>query len=63
MKAITPSFKDEKTGATLDDESKIKWQVALSAGERNVSCRSVLLSSVPAGQLLSAVFDCYGSGS
>lgn len=54
VKAITPSFKDEKTGATLDDESKIKWQAALSAGEKHELPLSFIVEC-PAGQRLSGL--------
>ncbi|WP_319523285.1 mucoidy inhibitor MuiA family protein [uncultured Desulfosarcina sp.] len=54
VKTITPSFKDEKTGATLDDESKIKWQIALSAGEKRELPFSFVVE-YPAGQLLSGL--------
>jgi len=54
VKAITPSFKDEKTGATLDDESKIKWQVALPPGEKRELPLSFIVES-PAGQWLSGL--------
>jgi hypothetical protein len=54
VKAITPSFKDEKTGATLDDESKIKWQIKLSPGEKRELPLSFIVEC-PAGQRLSGL--------
>jgi uncharacterized protein (TIGR02231 family) len=54
VKAISPSFKQEDAGITLDDESKIKWQVMLADGEKR-ELPLCFIVEYPAGSQLSGL--------
>lgn len=54
VKAIEPSFKDEHSGITLDDESKIHWHMTLPKGEKQELPLSFVVE-YPAGSQLSGL--------
>lgn len=54
VKSISPAFKGEDAGITLDDESKIKWQVTLAVGEKR-ELPLCFIVEYPAGSQLSGL--------
>jgi hypothetical protein len=54
VKAISPSFKQEDAGITLDDESKIKWHDMLADGEKR-ELPLCFIVEYPAGSQLSGL--------
>lgn len=54
VKSIEPTFKEDQAGITLDDESKITWEIALPAGEKRELPFSFLVE-YPVGTQLSGL--------